>query len=148
MKQNNQNYNLDKKIKIANRKKSFLLCLFFTGIIIGIFGLPVFANHNQSLKEGRINIQKESRYEILHFYSDWCITCKNQKSSLTEIKDRKIFSNISFKTINMKDALDLRKLYNVQQRSTIIILNNGLEIDRVFGTSRIDQLIHFIGEAI
>lgn len=134
-----------KMIKKINRNKMNIMFLLIGTLFW--FSSPIFGN-NPSSSENLNMRNYNNEYEVIHFFTNWCNTCKKQKISIDKIKVKKEFSTILFKTVNFSESLDLRKKFNVQHRSTILILKNDEEISRIFGVTNVDQLTQFIRKAI
>ena len=124
--------------------KSLLHRLVILGVLcvmLFILATPLFANSTGRMPE---RLSLETHYDVVHFYSYWCSTCRKQQQSLDMIQKKGMFDHVQFKTVSMSS--DLRKMYNVQHQSTILILRNNFEVARALGITSEKQIQDFLEE--
>lgn len=78
---------------------------------------------------------------VLYFTADWCQPCKKVKPIVEELnKD----SLTKFQMIDVDAEKDLIKSYEVRSVPTFILIEDGLEINRVNGAQTKEQLLEFL----
>lgn len=70
--------------------------------------------------------------KVIDFWADWCPPCKAIKSSLDELEDE---LGIEIERLNADEHRDMLKKFNVQSIPTLIILRDGVEVDRIVGAT-------------
>ena len=116
-----------------------ILCVLC--IMLFIKATPLFANSTGRMHE---KLSLETHYDVVQFHSNWCSTCRKQQQTLDMIQKKGMFDHVQFKTVSMSS--DLRKMYNVQHQSTILILRNNVEVARALGITSEKQIQAFLDE--
>jgi len=87
------------------------------------------------------------KIEVIDFYADWCIPCKDQDLIIEELK--KIFQDkVEFRKVDIDKNKKLSIKYNISAIPTIIIEENGKFIKRYVGTTSIEELEEYIKKLI
>ncbi len=81
---------------------------------------------------------------VVDFYTDWCIPCKIMEPIFDEVS--KEYSEIVFYRINADEVEELSDNYNIMYIPTLILFENGAEIDRSIGQIDRETLIEFINQ--
>lgn len=68
---------------------------------------------------------------VVDFYAEWCGPCKMLKPILEQLSDE--FDNIIFGKINVEDAPDLAKEFNVMAVPTIVFISGGKAVETMVG---------------
>lgn len=79
---------------------------------------------------------------IYYFTADWCQPCKRTRPIVEELNREQ--SIAGFQIIDVDDAGDLVKIFNVSSVPTFILINNEKEIKRVVGAQTKEQLEELI----
>ena len=74
--------------------------------------------------------------EILFFSAPWCGPCNQMKAMFSE----SIQNEINLKIIDVEEDTDLSTSHQIMNIPTFVILENGVEVSRIIGTTTIDQL--------
>ena len=84
---------------------------------------------------------------IVYFWAEWCSKCKIASPMFEKIKEET--PNIKFCKLNIdKDKNNTAKKLGVMTLPTIIIFNNGIEINRLIGLINEKELKEFIKENV
>ena len=75
---------------------------------------------------------------LIDFYADWCGPCKMISPILEEIND------IDILKVNVDNYPDLAKKYGVMSIPTLILFNNGNEINKIIGLHSKEEILSFI----
>jgi thioredoxin-like negative regulator of GroEL len=77
----------------------------------------------------------------LYFTADWCNPCERTRPIVEELnKD----SSIKFQFIDADDNGDLCKKFEIKAIPTFILIEDGVEINRMNGSKTKEQLQEFI----
>ena len=68
---------------------------------------------------------------LIDFYATWCEPCKMLSPIIEELAKER--DDIKFVKIDVDKAIDLAELYNVYSIPTIVVIEDGMEKDRVVG---------------
>jgi len=72
-----------------------------------------------------------------YFSAAWCGPCKTFKPVMNEISG----DGHSVQFIDIDQSQDLAQQYNVRSVPTVIVEENGVEVDRIIGAVSKDQVI-------
>ena len=75
---------------------------------------------------------------LVDFYADWCGPCKMLSPILEEIND------IDILKVNVDNYPDIAKDYGVMSIPTLIIFDNGNEINKIIGLHEKEEILNFI----
>lgn len=95
------------------------------------------------LKLNNSNFQNEilnrKGLALVDFYADWCGPCKMVAPVIHEIAEER--KDIAVGKINVDESYELAAKYNVVSIPTIILFNNGVEINRIIGYVPKDDIL-------
>lgn len=76
---------------------------------------------------------------LADFYSDSCIPCKRLSPALAELEEE-FESRLKIAKININFDSELAEKYDVQSVPTLVLFDNGEEIERIKGLVRKDDI--------
>lgn len=76
---------------------------------------------------------------LADFYSDSCIPCKRLSPVLAELEED-FDSSLKIVKININFDSELAERYDVQSVPTLVLFDNGTEVERIKGLSRKDDI--------
>lgn len=79
---------------------------------------------------------------LIDFYADWCQPCKAINPIIEEISFER--NDIRVGKVDADKHMDLCRSHNVRNIPTIIIFNNGIEIERTTGIKSKKNLFDII----
>jgi thioredoxin 1 len=68
---------------------------------------------------------------VKKFSASWCGPCKALAPVMNEVKGQ--FSNVNFQDIDIDENFELASHYGVRSVPTVVIENNGKEVNRFVG---------------
>lgn len=99
------------------------------------------------LKLNNSNFEKEilnrNGLALVDFYADWCGPCKMVAPVIQEIAVER--QDIAVGKINVDESYELATKYNVSSIPTIILFNNGEEINRIVGYRPKEDILDLLG---
>ena len=84
---------------------------------------------------------------VVDFYSDACVACKKLAPVLGGLEDD-YEGKLEVVKVNTNFDLELAEKYNVTANPTILLINNGEEIDRRVGAASPKELYAWIDQNI
>jgi thioredoxin 1 len=75
---------------------------------------------------------------IYYFTADWCQPCKRTRPIVEELNREQITAR--FQIIDIDDNLELVKNFNIKSVPTFIVLEEGIEKNRIIGAQTREQL--------
>ena len=87
-------------------------------------------------------VLEESKKVLVDFYADWCGPCK-MISPVVEAVAKEV-DNVKFIKINVDEAQELAMEYNIMSIPTLIVIENGKEINRTVGLIDKSELIQML----
>jgi thioredoxin 1 len=79
---------------------------------------------------------------IFYFTADWCNPCKKVKPIVEELNREQTEAN--FQIIDADIETELVKRFEVRSVPTFILIENGIEINRITGAQTRESLVGFI----
>lgn len=76
--------------------------------------------------------QKAGKPVALHFHADWCPTCRAQETVLQSLKTEKGL-DLTVLVANYDTEKDLKRRFNVNAQSTLVVLKGQKEVARLVG---------------
>ena len=86
-------------------------------------------NFSEEIKDKKI---------VVDFYADWCGPCKMLAPVLEEVKD------IDVLKVNTDNYPDIASNYGIMSIPTLILFDNGQEINRILGYHTLDEINEFV----
>ena len=84
--------------------------------------------------------------EVKKFYGTWCGPCRILTPILNEIKSQ--FKNVSFTEHDVDDDFDEASKYGIRSVPTVILIKDGVEVERIVGLSSKSKYVGLITEQI
>jgi len=78
------------------------------------------------------NFLKKKEFVIVDFWAPWCMPCR-MVSPIIENLSKKYEGKISFGKLNVDQQQDIAVKFGIMSIPTIIIFQNGKEVDRIIG---------------
>ena len=75
---------------------------------------------------------KENEFVVIDFWAPWCMPCR-MVSPIIENLSKKYEGKISFGKLNVDQQQDIAVKFGIMSIPTIIIFQNGKEVDRIIG---------------
>ena len=100
---------------------------------------PVVVNSENFENE----VRKNKNIVLVDFYAQWCGPCKMLAPVLEqvgeEVKDKAVIAKL-----DIDEALDIAKEFDVMSVPTMILFKDGKEVDRIVGLRQKAQIIEAI----
>ena len=84
--------------------------------------------------------------EVKKFGASWCGPCRALAPILTEIKSQ--YKNIIFTEHDVDDDYEEATKYEIRSVPTVILIKDGVEVDRIIGLSSKSKYVSLITEQI
>ena len=81
---------------------------------------------------------------VVDFYATWCGPCKMLTPVLHEISDER--SEASFIEIDVDEAQDIAKKFEVTSLPTVVFLKDGKEMNRFIGVRQKNEIISMLDQ--
>ena len=81
---------------------------------------------------------------LIDFYADWCGPCKRLSPIVDKVAKENI--DVKFVRIDVDNNKELANRYNVSSIPTLVVIENGEEIDRSVGLIPEDKVLNLIGK--
>ena len=82
---------------------------------------------------------------LVDFYADWCGPCKILSPRVAEIANEN--KDIKVVKINVDQNEDLARKYNISSMPTLLVIENGKELNRAVGALSKSTVLKFVREA-
>lgn len=83
---------------------------------------------------------------VKKFYGVWCGPCRALTPVMNEIKGN--YSNVKFEEYDIDEYSDITEEYGVRSVPTVIIVKDGIEVNRFTGLSSKMAYVNAINEAV
>jgi thioredoxin 1 len=84
--------------------------------------------------------------EVKKFYGLWCGPCRVLTPIINELKEQ--FINVKFRDIDIDEDPEEVSKYGVRSVPTVILIKDGVEVERVVGLSSKTKYVGLITEQI
>jgi len=92
------------------------------------------------------NLKIKQMVTVKKFSAVWCGPCRALTPVMNEIKGN--FSNVKFEEYDIDEYSDITEEYGVRSVPTVIIVKDGIELQRFTGLSSKMAYVNAINEAV
>ena len=92
------------------------------------------------------NLKTKQMVTVKKFSAVWCGPCRALTPVMNEIKGN--YSNVKFEEYDIDEYSDITEEYGVRSVPTVIIVKDGIELQRFTGLSSKMAYINAINEAV
>jgi thioredoxin 1 len=92
------------------------------------------------------NLKTKQMVTVKKFSAVWCGPCRVLAPVMNEIKGN--FSNVKFEEYDIDEYSEVTEQYGVRSVPTVIIVKDGIEVNRFTGLSSKIAYINAINEAV
>lgn len=82
--------------------------------------------------------------EVKKFYGTWCGPCRVLTPIINEIKEQ--FPSVNFYDVDIDDDYEEATKYEIRSVPTVILIKDGVEVDRIIGLSSKSKYVGLITE--
>ena len=125
---------------------SFLGALFFTARS-RMKNIPVVDDHKNilTLTDKNFLQQTKSGLILVDFWASWCAPCRMMAPILNEVADE-LTGNSHIGKVNIEQYQSLAQKFQVRNIPTLILLKNGIEVNRFVGVKKKEFLLQQINK--
>ncbi|MCK4519056.1 MAG: thioredoxin [Candidatus Omnitrophica bacterium] len=80
---------------------------------------------------------------LIDFWAEWCGPCKMMTPVMEELEEE-YAGKLKIVKLNVDEARETASNYGIMSIPTIILFNQGAEVDRLSGAMPKDSLVHWI----
>ncbi len=80
---------------------------------------------------------------VVDFWATWCGPCKMLSPVLDELSQKR--TDVKFAKVNVDEQMELAMKYKVSAIPTVIMFENGAEVDKFVGFRPIEAVEEFLG---
>jgi thioredoxin 1 len=97
-------------------------------------------NHDLEVTEEEFNeeINKPYKLVVADFFAEWCMPCLMLAPVIDELSEK--FSDVKFMKVNVDDNENLAGKFDISSIPCIVLLKDGVEIDRIVGAQSSDAI--------
>ena len=133
--------------------------IIIAGILISVLGglylmaqsrmknIPVVADNDNilTLTDKNFSHQTKNKLILVDFWASWCAPCRMMAPVLNEVADE-LTGNSHVGKVNIEQYKSLAQKFHVRNIPTLILLKNGMEVNRFVGIKNKDFLIQQINK--
>jgi thioredoxin 1 len=133
--------------------------IIITGILITVFGglylmararmknIPVVADNDNilTLTDKNFSHQTKNKLVLVDFWASWCSPCRMMAPVLNEVADE-LTGNSHVGKVNIEQYQSLAQKFQVRNIPTLILLRNGIEVNRFVGIKNKEFLLQQINK--
>jgi thioredoxin 1 len=82
---------------------------------------------------------------VKRFTASWCAPCRALAPVISSLEPE--FPDVQFETVDIETDTEVTQQYAVRTIPTVVILNNGVEVDRLIGSNPKQKYIDAITKA-
>ena len=131
--------------------------IIITSIILTVFGglylmarvrmrnIPVVADNDNilTLTDKNFNHQTKNKLVLVDLWASWCAPCRMMAPVLNEVADE-LTGNSHVGKVNIEEYQSLAQKFQVRNIPTLILLRNGIEVNRFVGIKNKEFLLQQI----
>ena len=148
--------------KLSEKVKAVIYLILF---VIAIVGISIFLNYRSNIpkqqnvtnivdNEENIIIEvnennfeneviKSNKKVLIDFYANWCTPCKVIKPKIREVAKEN--QELKVVEVNVDKCENLATKYGVYSIPTLVVIENGKEINRVIGAVEKGKILEICG---
>ncbi len=109
---------------------------------------PMVEDHENIITLTDKNIQQQTKNKIIliDFWASWCAPCRMMAPVLNDVA-KELKGNTHVGKVNIEQYQSLAQRFGVRSIPTLILLKNGVEVNRFVGVKSKDFLLEQIGKA-
>jgi len=133
--------------------------IIITSIILTVFGglylmarvrmrnIPVVADNDNilTLTDKNFNHQTKNKLVLVDLWASWCAPCRMMAPVLNEVADE-LTGNSHVGKVNIEEYQSLAQKFQVRNIPTLILLRNGIEVNRFVGIKNKEFLLQQINK--
>ena len=133
--------------------------IIITGILITVFGglylmararmknIPVVTDNDNILilTDKNFSHQTKNKLVLVDFWASWCAPCRLMAPVLNEVADE-LTGNSHVGKVNIEQYQSLAQKFQVRNIPTLILLRNGIEVNRFVGIKNKEFLLQQINK--
>ena len=91
-------------------------------------------------------LMAENKPVLIDIAADWCPTCQRQATLLGPMMQEDAFKDITVLRVDFDDQKDVVKALKATRQSTLVIFNDGAEVDRSIAETNEERLRTFVSQ--
>jgi thioredoxin 1 len=109
--------------------------------------IPTIADSNKilTLTDKNFQHQTKNKLVLVDFWAGWCAPCRMMAPVLNEVADE-LTGNSHVGKVNIEQYQSLAQKFQVRSIPTLILFNNGKEINRFVGVKNKEFLVQQINK--
>jgi thioredoxin 1 len=133
--------------------------IIITGFLITVFGglylmvrarmknIAVVADNDNilTLTDKNFSHQTKNKLVLVDFWASWCAPCRMMAPVLNEVADE-LTGNSHVGKVNIEQYQSLAQKFQVRNIPTLILLRNGIEVNRFIGIKNKEFLLQQINK--
>jgi thioredoxin 1 len=109
--------------------------------------IPVVADNDNilTLTDKNFSHQTKNKLVLVDFWASWCAPCRIMAPVLNEVADE-LTGNSHVGKVNIEEYQSLAQKFQVRNIPTLILLRNGIEVNRFVGIKNKEFLLQQINK--